>query len=74
MAFINHKSLINQSKINELIHEVREVVTEKNSQNSQLLSDGLKQINSDIQEANKQFKSNVKQCLSAFNIPALKAS
>jgi hypothetical protein len=74
MAFINHKSLINQSKINSLIHEVREVVTEKNSQNSQLLSDGLRSINQDIQESNKQFKSNVKQCLSAFELPALKAS
>ncbi|MEY3255354.1 MAG: hypothetical protein RLZZ29_485 [Cyanobacteriota bacterium] len=73
MAFINHKSMVNQSKINELINEVRQVVGDKNSQNSQLLSDGLKQINSDIQEANKQFKSNVKQCLTAFDIPALKA-
>ena len=74
MAFIQHKSMINQSKINELIYEVREVVSEKNSENSQLLSDGLKQINSDIQEANRAFKSNVGQCLSAFDIPALKAS
>ncbi|MDM3861764.1 MAG: hypothetical protein PT118_18445 [Aphanizomenon gracile PMC644.10] len=74
MAFINHKSLINQSKINSLIHEVREVVSEKNSQNSQLLSDGLRSINQDIQEANKQFKSSVKTALSAFELPALKAS
>jgi hypothetical protein len=57
-----------------MIHEVREVVTEKNSENSQLLTDGLRSINSDIQEANKQFKSSVRSCLSAFDIPALKAS
>jgi hypothetical protein len=74
MAFINHKAMINQSKINELIHEVREVVSEKNSENSQLLSDGLRSINNDIQEANKQFKSNVQKCLTAFAIPAIKAS
>ena len=74
MAFIQHKSLINQSKINQMIHEVREVVSEKNSENSQLLTDGLRSINSDIQEANKQFKSSVRSCLSAFDIPALKAS
>jgi hypothetical protein len=73
MAFINHKSMINQSKINSLINEVREVVGAKNSENSQLLSDGLKQINSDIQEANKAFKSNVALCITAFDIPALKA-
>jgi hypothetical protein len=73
MAFINHKSMINQSKINELIHEVREVVSEKNSENSQLLSDGLRSINNDIQEANKAFKSNVRTAIAAFDIPALKA-
>jgi hypothetical protein len=73
MAFINHKSMINQSKINSLINEVREVVGTKNSQNSQLLSDGLKQINSDIQEANRAFKSNVRTAITAFDIPALKA-
>ena len=73
MAFINHKSMINQSKINELINEVRQVVGAKNQENSQLLSDGLNQINSDIQEANKQFKSNVKKALTAFNIPSIKA-
>jgi hypothetical protein len=74
MAFVQHKSLINQSKINQMIHEVREVVSEKNSENSQLLTDGLRSINSDIQEANKQFKSNVQKCLTAFAIPAIKAS
>ncbi len=74
MAFINHKSMINQSKINELIYEVREVVGAKNSENSQLLSDGLRSINQDIQEANKAFKSNVSKALAAFDIPALKAS
>ena len=74
MAFINHKAMVNQSKINELINEVREIVSEKNTENSQLLSDGLKQINSDIQEANRAFKSNVRTALSAFDIPALKAS
>ena len=74
MAFIQHKSMINQSKINELIYEVREVVGAKNSENSQLLSDGLRSINQDIQESNKQFKSSVKTALSAFDIPAFKAS
>ncbi len=74
MAFISHKAMLNQSKINELINEVREAVGAKNSENSQLLSEGLRSINQDIQEANKQFKSNVKTCLSAFDIPALKAS
>jgi hypothetical protein len=74
MAFIQHKSMLSQSKINELINEVREVVGAKNTENSQLLSEGLKSINQDIQEANRAFKSNVKSALSAFELPALKAS
>jgi hypothetical protein len=73
MAFIQHKAMVNQSKINQMIGEVRQVVTEKNTENSQLLSDGLRSINQDIQEANKQFKSNVQKCLTAFAIPSLKA-
>jgi hypothetical protein len=74
MAFVEHKAAISQQKINNMITSVRNVVTEKNSENSQLLTDGLRSINSDIQEANKQFKSSVRSCLSAFDIPALKAS
>lgn len=73
MAFVQHKAMINQSKINSLINEVREVVGTKNQENSQLLSDGLKQINSDIQEANRAFKSNVRTAIAAFELPAFKA-
>ncbi|MFM6073262.1 MAG: hypothetical protein ACKPB9_17015 [Dolichospermum sp.] len=73
MAFVEHKAAISQQKINNMITSVRNVVTEKNSENSQLLTDGLRSINSDIQEANKQFKSNVQKCLTAFAIPIIKA-
>ncbi|MFM6001824.1 MAG: hypothetical protein ACKPA7_00750 [Sphaerospermopsis kisseleviana] len=73
IAFVEHKAMVSQQKINNLITEVRKVVTEKNQENSQLLSDGLTNISNDIQEANKQFKSNVKTALSAFTIPAIKA-
>ncbi|MFM6152710.1 MAG: hypothetical protein ACKPE3_06855, partial [Sphaerospermopsis kisseleviana] len=73
IAFVEHKAMVSQQKINNMITSVRNVVTEKNSENSQLLTDGLRSINSDIQEANKQFKSNVKTALSAFTIPAIKA-
>ena len=66
MAFVEHKARINQSKINNLIVEVREVVGRENQRNSRILSDGLSQINSDIQQANKDFKSNVSKALSAF--------
>lgn len=73
IAFVEHKAMVSQQKINNLITEVREVLSEKNNENSQLLSDGLSSINNDIQEANKQFKSNVKKALAAFTIPSIKA-
>ena len=73
MAFIEHKSLLSQGKIINLINEVREYVSANNSHNSQLLSEGLRDINEDINQANKAFKSQVSTALSAFNIPALKA-
>ena len=69
MAFIEHKSMLSQGKIINLINEVRHYVSVNNSQNSQLLSDGLRDINADINEANKAFKSQVSSALSAFNIP-----
>lgn len=73
MAFVEHKAIVSQQKISSMINEVRQVVGEKNHQNSQLLSDGLRNINNDIQEANKQFKSNVSKAISAFAIPSIKA-
>ncbi|WP_071192689.1 hypothetical protein [Trichormus sp. NMC-1] len=73
MAFVEHKAMISQQKINQMVSSVRRTVQHKNSENSQLLTDGLRSINSDIQEANKDFKSNVKKALSAFAIPAIKA-
>ncbi|MFM6153170.1 MAG: hypothetical protein ACKPE3_09230, partial [Sphaerospermopsis kisseleviana] len=44
IAFVEHKAMVSQQKINNLITEVRKVVTEKNQENSQLLSDGLTNI------------------------------
>jgi hypothetical protein len=73
MAFVEHKAVISQQKINQMVSSVRRTVQHKNSENSQLLTDGLKSINSDIQDANKDFKSNVRTALKAFAIPAIKA-
>jgi hypothetical protein len=73
MAFVEHKAVISQQKINQMVSSVRRTVQHKNSENSQLLTDGLRSINSDIQDANKDFKSNVRTALKAFAIPAIKA-
>ena len=73
IAFIEHKALVNQTKIDNMISEVRSVVGTKNQENSQRLTDGLRNINQDIQQANSDFKSNVQKCLKAFDIPTIKA-
>ena len=73
VAFVNHKAAIAQGKINEMVEEVRQTVTAASQQNSNLLSQGLNSISQEIQEANRDFKSSVSQCLSAFAIPAIKA-
>lgn len=73
LAYVQHKSLIAQSKINQMVNDVRKVVSDENRANSMLLSNGLVSINQDIQEANKDFKSNVSKALTAFAIPVIKA-
>lgn len=73
LAYVQHKSLIAQSKINQMVNDVRKVVSDENRANSMLLSNGLVSINQDIQEANKDFKSNVSKALTAFAIPSVKA-
>ena len=52
-----------------MVDDVRRVVNDENRANSMLLSNGLININKDIKEANKDFKSNVKAALNAFAIP-----
>jgi hypothetical protein len=73
LAYVRHKSLIAQSKINQMVDDVRRVVSEENRANSMLLSNGLVSINNDIQQAQQDFKSNVSKALTAFAIPAVKA-
>lgn len=73
LAYVQHKSLIAQSKINQMVNDVRKVVSDENRANSMLLSNGLVNINNDIVEAQKDFKSQVSKALTAFAIPVIKA-
>lgn len=70
MAFVTHKASVNQAKINSFINEVRDVVINDSNKNSQLLGDGLRSINNDLQQTNKDFKSQVTKALAAFKISA----
>jgi hypothetical protein len=70
MAFVTHKASVNQAKINSFINEVRDVVINDSNKNSQLLGDGLRSINNDLQQTNRDFKSQVAKALAAFKISA----
>ena len=70
MAFVTHKASVNQAKINSFIDEVRDVVINDSNKNSQLLGDGLISINNDLQQTNRDFKSQVTKALAAFKISA----
>ena len=70
MAFVTHKASVNQAKINSFINEVRDVVINDSNKNSQLLGDGLRSINNDLQQTNRDFKSQVTKALAAFKISA----
>lgn len=73
LAYVQHKSLLAQNKINQMVNDVREIVSDENRANSMLLSNGLVNINNDIVEAQKDFKSQVSKALTAFAIPVIKA-
>jgi hypothetical protein len=70
MAFVTHKASVNQAKINSFINEVRDVVINDSNKNSQLLGDGLRSINNDLQQTNRDFKSQATKALAAFKISA----
>jgi len=70
MAFVTHKASVNQAKINSFINEVRDVVINDSNKNSQLLGDGLRSINNDLQQTNRDFKSQVTKAFAAFKISA----
>lgn len=70
MAFVAHKASVNHAKINSFINEVRDVVIKDSNKNSQLFDDGLRSINHELQQTNKDFKSQVTKALAAFKISA----
>lgn len=70
LAFVQHKSLIAQGQIQDMIAEVRTAIGSNNRKNSELLSSELSSISDDIHKANTDFKSAVTSALAAFTIPS----
>lgn len=70
IAFVRHKVALNSQKIGETLEEITQVATDGFNQNSQQLTDGLQNINKQLQQQRTDFKSKVKSTLSVFQLPA----
>ncbi|QLE59976.1 hypothetical protein [Nostoc sp. TCL26-01] len=71
-AFVQHKAQVIKQKITNMVQGVRETVTRLDHENSQLLNDGLREINNDIKRGTGRFKSQVTTALKAFALPPSK--
>ncbi|WP_414529521.1 hypothetical protein [Nodularia chucula] len=72
-AFVHHKAQVTKQKITNMVQGVRETVTRLDNENSQLLNDGLREINNDIKRGSQKFKSQVRTALKVFALPPSKA-
>jgi hypothetical protein len=70
IAFVRHKIALNSQKIGETLEEITQVATDGFNQNSQQLTEGLQNINRQLQQQSTDFKSKVKATLSVFQLPA----
>lgn len=70
IAFVRHKIALNSQKIGETLEEITQVATDGFNQNSQQLTNGLQNINKQLQQQRTDFKSKVKATLSVFQLPA----
>ncbi|MBE9053442.1 hypothetical protein IQ243_24145 [Nostocales cyanobacterium LEGE 11386] len=71
-AFVQHKAQVTKQKITNMVQGVKETVTRLDNENSQLLNDGLREINNDIKRGSQKFKSSVRTALKAFALPPSK--
>jgi hypothetical protein len=69
ITFIQHKALLNNQKINQVISDINQVASSEFSNNSQQLTEGLQSVNRQMQQQNTDFKSKVKSAIAAFAIP-----
>jgi uncharacterized protein YukE len=70
IAFVRHKIATNSQLIDSTLQEITQVATDGFNQNSQQLTDGLRNINKQLQQQSTDFKSKVKATLSVFQLPA----
>jgi hypothetical protein len=70
IAFVRHKVATNSQLIDSTLQEITQVATDGFNQNSQQLTDGLQNINKQLQQQRTDFKSKVRSTLKCFQLPA----
>jgi uncharacterized protein YukE len=70
IAFVRHKIATNSQLIDSTLQEITQVATDGFNQNSQQLTDGLQNINKQLQQQSTDFKSKVRSTLKCFQLPA----
>lgn len=69
IAFIQYRIANNSQKIDETLEEIIQVATDGFNSNSQQLTEGLRNINQQMQKQSQDFKSKVKVTLKCFQLP-----
>ncbi|GAX39018.1 hypothetical protein [Nodularia sp. NIES-3585] len=72
-AFVQHKAALSRQKIKHIVQEVKETIHNLDSENSELLNDGLRSISQDIKSGSERFRQQTRQALKAFALPPSKA-
>ena len=70
IAFVRHRIALNSQMIDETLEEITQGATDGFSANSQQLTDGLQNINKQLQQQSTDFKSKVRSTLKCFQLPA----
>lgn len=69
IAYVQHKIASNNQKIVNTINEISQVASDGFEENSQTLTNGLKQLNQQLVQQSSDFKSRLAGTLSRFKLP-----
>ena len=70
IAYVQHKIAANNQMITDTINEISQVASDGFENNSQTLTNGLKQLNQQLIQQSTDFKSKLAGTLSRFKLPA----
>jgi len=73
-SFLVSKSHFTKQRISTMVQTIKETASRLNNENSQLLTIGLGEVNTDIKRGTEHFKSQVRTALKAFALPPSKSN